>query len=188
MSEIKSADAAALSIDPAPARRFPRFWILSLVALGIVGVAMFTGQAGYRTVRVAFHPHLPDLALLMAQPLVIQVHLLAAVAAIALGGVMMTSRKGRTFHRVAGWVWVCIMALVAGSSLFITGLNGDKWSFIHLLSGWTLLVLPLAVVAARRHSVQRHRRTMMGLFYGGLLIAGALAFIPGRLMWNLLLG
>jgi uncharacterized membrane protein len=120
--------------------------------------------------------------------MMVKIHLFAALAAIGLGAVMMLSPKGRLFHRTMGWTWVSLMALVAGSSLFITGLNGDKWSFIHLLSGWTLIVLPLAVFAARRHEVKRHRRTMMGLFYGGLLVAGVLAFIPGRLLWNMMLG
>jgi uncharacterized membrane protein len=188
MSEIKSADAAALSIAPRQAFRFARWITPILIALGIVAIGMATAQVNDRTVQLSFHPHAPDLGLLMAQPAVIQIHLFAALAAIGLGAVMMLSRKGRTFHRVAGWTWVSLMALVAGSSLFITGLNGDKWSFIHLLSGWTLIVLPLAVFAARRHDVQRHRRTMMGLFYGGLLLAGALAFIPGRLLWNMILG
>jgi uncharacterized membrane protein len=148
---------------------------------------MATSQARFGLPPLA-RPHAPDLGLLMAQPAVIKVHLFAALAAIGLGAVMMLSRKGRAFHRAAGWTWVGLMAVVAGSSLFITGLNGDHWSLIHLLSGWTLIVLPLAVLAARRHEVKRHRGTMMGLFYGGLLLAGALAFIPGRLMWNLFLG
>jgi uncharacterized membrane protein len=188
MSEIKSAQASALSIVPGRGRSFPRWIIPVAIALAIVGVGMATAQLNYGAVHVAFHPHAPDLGLLLAQPTVIQVHLLAALAAIGLGGVMMLSRKGALFHRTMGWVWVSLMALVAGSSLFITGLNGDKWSFIHLLSGWTLIVLPIAVLAARRHDVKRHRRTMMGLFYGGLLLAGALAFIPGRLMWQMFLG
>jgi uncharacterized membrane protein len=29
---------------------------------------------------------------------------------------------------------------------------------------------------------------MTGLFTGGLILAGLLAFMPGRLMWNLVLG
>ena len=188
MSEIKSAQSAALSIAPARRPGSLRWFIPVLIALASVAIGMATGQVNYRSVHITLHPHAPDLGLLMAQPPVIQIHLLAALAAIGLGGVMMLSRKGRAFHRAMGWVWVSLMALVAGSSLFITGLNGDRWSFIHLLSGWTLLVLPLAVLAARRHQVKRHRGTMMGLFYGGLLLAGALAFIPGRLMWNLFLG
>ena len=37
-------------------------------------------------------------------------------------------------------VWVLLMGTVAGSSLFLTGLNGTHYSYIHLLSGWTLII------------------------------------------------
>jgi uncharacterized membrane protein len=132
--------------------------------------------------------HAPDLALWNAQPLVIKAHVAAAVAAVALGGVMMVSRKGAKVHRAMGWTWSALMAAAAGASLFITGLNGDRWSFIHLLSGWTLFALPMALIAARRHNVALHRRTMMGLFYIGLLVTGAFTFLPGRIMWRLFFG
>ena len=128
------------------------------------------------------------LSLLMAQSTVLQVHVFAALAAAALGAVMMMSRKGAPFHRAAGWTWVALAATVAGSSLFIVGLNGDYWSWIHILSALTLFTLPIAVVAARKHNVRKHRREMMGLFYGGFVIAGAFTMIPGRLMWRILFG
>jgi len=88
----------------------------------------------------------------------------------------------------AGWVWVSLVSVTAGSTLFITSLNHGKWSLLHLFTGWVLLVLPLAVLWAKRHDVARHRRTMMGLFYGGFAINLAVAFIPGRLLWTLILG
>jgi uncharacterized membrane protein len=50
---------------------------------------------------------------------------------------------------------------------------------------WTLLILPIGVIAARRHMVVAHRKTMMGLFYGGFAINLIIAFLPGRLLWNL---
>ncbi len=43
-------------------------------------------------------------------------------------------------------------------------------------------MLPLAVMHARRHNVDRHRRAMIGIFAGALLIAGAFTFLPGRIM------
>ena len=101
---------------------------------------------------------------------------------------MMLSRKGRRFHRIAGWVWVGLTATVAGSSLFIFGLNGDNWSYLHIFSGWWIVFLTLAVVAARRHRVATHRAIMMVLFYGSLLLTGVFAFLPGRLMWQLFFG
>lgn len=133
-------------------------------------------------------PHLPDMALWNAQPLVVKAHVAGAVSAILIGGVLMTARKGVMFHRTLGWIWAGAMGLTAGASLFITGLNGDYWSFIHLFTGWTLIMLPLALIAARTHKVGVHRRTMMGLFYGGLIINGFIAFLPGRVMWRLFFG
>jgi len=135
---------------------------------------------------LARRPHLPDLALFTAQPLAVRVHLLAALGAIGVGAIMMLSRKGQTFHRRVGSFWAGLMMAVAISSLFISGgINGARWSFLHLFSGWVIVFVPLAVLAARSHYVTGHRALMMMMFYGTLLITGALAFLPGRLMWRL---
>ena len=56
---------------------------------------------------------------------------------------------------------------------------------------WTwrpVILLPLAVLAAKRHEVAKHRGRMMGLFYGGFAINLFIAFIPGRLMWAMFFG
>ena len=119
---------------------------------------------------------------------VVLVHIAAALGALVVGAVLMLGRKGRALHRALGWTWVAMMGGTAASSLFIRGLNGDALSWIHLLSGWTLVALPFGVVLARRHKVALHRRTMTGIYLGGLLIAGAFTFVPGRLMWRLFFG
>ncbi len=130
----------------------------------------------------------PDFSLILKQPLVIQIHLLAAVAGFGLGVVLLNSRKGRTFHRIAGWVWVVFMMTVALSSLFIVGLNGNYWSFIHIFSGMTLVMAPLGVLAARKHNVKAHRQRMTSLFYGAVVVAGAFTFLPGRIMYQVFFG
>ena len=56
------------------------------------------------------------------------------------------------------------------------------WSPIHLLAICTLVMLPIGVWHARRHAIRHHRGTMMGIFIGGLLLAGAFTFLPGRIM------
>ncbi len=132
--------------------------------------------------------HGPDLSLFAAQPMVVQLHILAALGTVALGGLIFSMRKGRASHRTAGWIWVVLMATTAISSLFIVGINGDFWSLVHLLSGWVLIVLPIGVLAARRHRIDVHRKTMTGIFVGGSLVAGAFTFLPGRLMWRLVFG
>ncbi len=130
----------------------------------------------------------PNFSIILKQPIVIKVHLVAAVAAFGLGLVLMNSKKGRTFHRVAGWIWASFMITVAASSLFITGINGNYWSFIHIFSVLTLVMAPLALIAAKRHDVKNHRRLMTNLFYGALVIAGAFTFLPGRIMWQVFFG
>lgn len=160
-------------------------WVLVAIAAGTIAVLY-----GDRMVAIARQARLhgPDLALFSAQPLVLQLHILAAVGTTAIGGLIFSMRKGKAFHRTAGWVWVTLMAMTAGTSLFIVGLNGDVWSLLHLLSGWSLLVLPFAVWAARRHRVAAHSKAMTGLYIGGSIVAASFAFLPGRLMWNLFFG
>ena len=145
---------------------------------------------GPQMLRIVTHatPHGLDMPLFLRQPTVIQVHILAAVTSVAVGAVILWARKGRTFHRTMGWIWAGLMAATAGSSLFIVGLNGDHWSLIHLLSGWTLVILPFAIWAARRHRVDVHKRAMTGVFWGASIVAGSFAFLPGRLMWTLFMG
>lgn len=126
----------------------------------------------------------PRFELIFQTPLMVQIHLFAAVSAFLVGAALMLGVKGDGLHRTLGWGWVALMATTAASSLFITGINGDMWSFIHFLSGWVIISLPMAVAAARRHDVKAHRKAMMSMFLGGLVIAGAFTFIPGRLMWN----
>lgn len=165
-----------------------RFALGAAAAAGVLALALGDVLAPIARMAASAAPHRPDMALFWALSPVIKVHLVAALAALALGAVLMARRKGRTFHRVAGWVWVSLVAVTAGSTLFITQLNHGNWSWLHLFTAWTLLVTPLAVIAARRHEVQRHRKTMMGLFYGGFAINLFVAFIPGRTLWMMVFG
>lgn len=135
-----------------------------------------------------FRPHAPDWALLARQTPVLQIHIAAAVVALAIGLVLLAGIKGNRLHRTLGWAWVLSMATVAISSFFVRELNGGALSLVHLLSGWTVIILPMAVYAARRHEVVRHRGRMTGLFVGALVVAGLLTLFPGRLMWRVFLG
>jgi uncharacterized membrane protein len=114
---------------------------------------------------------------------VIQVHAFAAMAAFALGLVQFTAPKGTIPHRTIGWIWVALMAAVGVSAFFIHEIRlWGPFSPIHLLAIFTLAMLPLAVRQARRHRVSDHRSAMISIFIGGLLIAGAFTFLPGRIM------
>jgi uncharacterized membrane protein len=126
--------------------------------------------------------------LLNATP-AIQVHAFAAITAFALGLVQLASPKGTFPHRTLGFVWVALMLIVCISAFFIHQIRmWGQWSPIHLLAVFTLVMLPLAVLAAHRHDVQQHRRAMLGLFAGALLIAGIFTFYPGRIMYEVVFG
>lgn len=123
------------------------------------------------------------LAPLLNAPGEIQIHAFAAMAAFALGLVQFTAPKGTIPHRTIGWVWVVLMVVVSISAFFIHEIRmwGD-WSPIHLLGILTLSTLPLAVLHARRHRVDKHRSAMTMIFCGALIIAGLFTFYPGRIM------
>ena len=119
----------------------------------------------------------------------IPVHAFAAMAAFALGVLQLAAPKGTLPHRTIGWIWVGLMAVVSASSLWIHEIRLlGPWSPIHLLSIMVLVLLPVAVIAARGHNVSRHRKTMIGIFTGGLIIAGLFTFLPGRIMHAVVFG
>ena len=126
--------------------------------------------------------------LLNAAP-VIQIHAFAAIAAFAVGAIQLSAPKGTIPHRLVGWLWAVLMLTVAISSLFIHEIRlWGPWSPIHLLSILVLVILPLAVLYARRHQVSRHRTAMLMLFTGALVIAGVFTFLPGRIMHSVAFG
>lgn len=129
------------------------------------------------------------LAPLLNAPPVIQVHAFAAMAAFALGLVQFAAPKGTLPHRAIGWIWVALMVTICVSSFWIHGYRiVGPFSPIHLLSIMTLVTVPLAVYAARRHEVLRHRKAMISIFVGALLVAGAFTFLPGRIMHAVAVG
>jgi uncharacterized membrane protein len=130
-----------------------------------------------------------SLAPLLAAPAVIQLHAFAALGTFALGAVQLSAPKGMIPHRLFGWVWAGLMLAVVVSSFFIHTIRlWGPWGPIHLLSLFTLIMLPLAVLRARRHQVERHRRAMIALFTGALVVAGVFTLLPGRIMHEVVFG
>ncbi len=122
----------------------------------------------------------------MVTPLPVWIHMLSALAALALGTLLFSRRiKGDRLHRVAGWTWVALMLAVAVSSLWIPRFLTFSW--IHVFTLVTLVGIPQAVLAIRRGNVAAHRAAMRNLFVWGLVVAGLFALIPGRRLGNAML-
>ena len=119
----------------------------------------------------------------------IPLHAFAAMSAFVLGLVQFAAPKGTLPHRTLGWIWVLLMVSVAVSSFWIHQIRLiGPWSPIHLLSIFTLVMLPLAVWRAHRHRVADHRRIMIALFSGALVVAGLFTLLPGRIMHAVVFG
>ncbi|QTC90733.1 DUF2306 domain-containing protein [Brevundimonas goettingensis] len=167
------------AVTPTAAYTPRRLLLLATVALVAgAGAVLISRQFG----------HAPDWALLLGQGWVLKLHIAAALSALLLGVVQLIGVKGTAAHRMIGWSWVIAMATVAISSFFIRVMNPGSFSLIHLLSGWTLIALPMGIWHVRSGRVRAHGRTMAALFVGGLVIAGGFTFLPGRLMWAVFFG
>ena len=115
---------------------------------------------------------------------VILIHVGAALAALVLGIAVFLRRKGTFGHRVLGRAWVGLMLLTAVSTYWIRSSGGFSW--IHGLSVISLVALAYAVYFAVTGNIRRHQSIMKGVFFGALIVAGAFAFLPQRLLGHAL--
>ena len=117
-------------------------------------------------------------------------HLLTVLPAFVIGTYVLFTRKGSRRHRLLGKIYLVLMFVTAIFSLFIPAFDGPQFllhfGFIHLLSVLALYTVPAAYFAARNGNVRVHQGKMIGLYVGGLLLAGGLAMMPGRLIHTFL--
>jgi uncharacterized membrane protein len=113
-------------------------------------------------------------------------HLATVLPAFVIGTYLLIRRKGSPLHRLLGKIFMILMMTTALITLFMPAVVGptlfNHFGFIHIFSVLTIQGVPKAYFAAKRHDVITHRNNMIGLYIGGLLIAGAFAFMPGRLL------
>lgn len=130
---------------------------------------------------------------LLHAPLAIKVHVVTVVPAFVIGTwQILLSRKGAPLHRAFGYVYLALMTVTAISALFIHALmpKGPFGGFspIHLLVLVTLFGVFGALRGAYTHNTAQHKWSMISVYAGGILIAGTLAFMPGRIMHAVVFG
>ena len=130
---------------------------------------------------------------LLRAPLAVQFHVATVLPAFVLGTwQIFLSRKGAPLHRAVGYVYLTLMTVTAISTLFVHQLMPTSPFFglspLHLLIPLTLFGVFGALHGAWTHNIPAHRRSMLGVYIGGLLIAGSLAFMPGRIMHAVVFG
>ena len=128
-----------------------------------------------------------DLKPILEAPLAVKIHLATVLPAFAIGTwLIFVSHKGTPLHRTLGVVYLVLMTVTAITTLFVHRLMPDSPFFglspVHLLVPLTFFAVISALWAARRHDVAGHRRAMIMLYVGGMLIAGGLTLLPGRIL------
>lgn len=133
------------------------------------------------------------LAPLLHAPFAVQFHVATVVPAALIGTwQIFVSRKGAPLHRFFGYVYMTLMTITAISTLWVHQLmpSGPFWGLspIHLLIPVVLIGAYNALRGAWTHNIVRHRYAMLGVYIGGILVAGGLTFVPGRIMHAVVFG
>jgi uncharacterized membrane protein len=119
-------------------------------------------------------------------------HLATVVPAFFIGGFQLLRHKGTSAHKLLGRIYMLLMLATGLITLAMPAQVGPRvlnhFGFIHIFSLLALINIPIAYLAARRGSINIHRGAMIALYVGGILIAGTLAFMPGRMLHNWLFG
>ena len=119
-------------------------------------------------------------------------HLATVLPAFALGAFQLLMRKGTDSHKRLGKIYMVLMLATGLITLMMPAEVGPRilnhFGFIHIFSFLALVNVPIAYIAARRGYIRAHRASMLSLYLGGILIVGAFAFSPGRMLHAWLFG
>ena len=131
--------------------------------------------------------------------LVIFIHAFSASMAVPLGLYIFFKKKGTKHHKFMGRAWVSFLWIVSVTALFITSpmtevvFNPRFYSWIHLLIPFTVGNLIYSIWSIRKFKKTKlekhkiaHMRSMIGVYCGALLIAGAFTLMPGRMFHAIL--
>jgi uncharacterized membrane protein len=134
-----------------------------------------------------------SLAPLLAAPFAVQLHVFTVVPAFFLGSwLIFFSRKGAPRHRAIGYAYLTLMTITAIAALWIHQIPAIDIVYgfgpIHIFSIVTLSGVVGALRGAWTHNIKMHRSSMLGVYIGGLLIAGTFAFLPSRIMHAMVFG
>jgi uncharacterized membrane protein len=122
------------------------------------------------------------------------VHLFAALGALVLGPfaiwARLSGKQRPKLHRAFGYAWVTLMLMTAISAIFIHSHFPQWWRFswIHLFIPATFIGLFTAFWFLAKGNIRGHRKTMLGLYFGACVGAGAFTLLPGRFLGQFLWG
>ncbi|WP_034058211.1 DUF2306 domain-containing protein [Lacinutrix jangbogonensis] len=112
------------------------------------------------------------------------IHLFTVLPAFVLGTVSLILKKGTPLHKTLGRIYMALMLFTAFVTLFMPAGVGptvfNHFGWIHLFSFLTIYTVPTAYIAIKKGNITVHKRKMILLYFGALIIAGGFTFMPGR--------
>jgi|TARA_B110000879_G_C10721031_1_gene336595 uncharacterized membrane protein len=126
---------------------------------------------------------------------IIYIHAFFALMAVPLGLYILLTKKGTEKHKSLGRIWVAWLVIISLTAIFIQEISPGEYSFIHFLVPWTIGSLIYSILSIRKFKktkLQKHKKahsySMIGVYMGALILAGAFTLLPGRLFYELLFG
>lgn len=117
-------------------------------------------------------------------------HLATVIPCFLIGTLLLLIKKGTGIHKKLGRVYMILMMITAAITLFMPAHVGGRifnhFGWIHSFSFLTIYTVPTAYIAIKRGDVKSHKRKMILLYFGAIIIAGSFTFVPGRFLNNLL--
>ena len=117
-------------------------------------------------------------------------HLATVLPCFVIGTVLLLIKKGTTIHKNFGRIYMILMMITAIITLFMPAEVGSRFlnhfGWIHSFSFLTIYTVPTAYWAIKKGNVKAHKRKMIILYFGAIIIAGGFTFTPGRYLYNLI--
>jgi uncharacterized membrane protein len=119
-------------------------------------------------------------------------HLITVVPCFVMGTVLLLIKKGTTIHKRIGKWYMILMMITALVTLFMPADIGPRllnhFGWIHSFSVLTIYTVPTAYIAVKKGQIKSHKRKMILLYLGAIIIAGGFTFSPGRYLHELFFG
>ena len=116
-------------------------------------------------------------------------HLATVIPCFIIGTVLLLIKKGTNTHVTFGRIYMILMLITATITLFMPAEVGptvfNHFGWIHSFSFLTLYTVPTAYLAIKKGNVKVHKRKLILLYFGAIIIAGGFTFVPGRYLHNL---
>ncbi len=116
------------------------------------------------------------------------IHLATVVPCFFIGAFLLLRKKGGLLHKRLGKIYMVLMLITATITLFMQAQVGPKFlnhfGWIHSFSFLTIATVPLAYYRIKQGNVVAHKRALISLYVGAIIIAGGFTFVPGRYLYH----